>query len=54
LKLTDAQVKAAQAKSSKYLLSDGGGLFLEVDSAGRKYWFYRYRFPMRPASQALV
>ena len=45
MKLTDAQVKAAQAKSSKYLLSDGGGLFLEVDSAGRKYWFYRYRFP---------
>jgi len=45
LKLTDAQVKAAQAKSRKYLLSDGGGLFLEVDSAGGKYWFYRYRFP---------
>lgn len=38
-------MKAAQPKSRKYLLSDGGGLFLEVDSAGGKYWFYRYRYP---------
>ena len=45
MKLTDAEVRAAQAKASKYFLSDGGGLFLEVDTAGRKYWFYRYRFP---------
>ena len=43
--LTDAQVKAAPSKGKKYYLADGGGLCLEVDAAGRKYWFYRYRFP---------
>ena len=45
MKLTDAEVRAAQSRMTKYLLSDGGGLYLEVDGAGRKYWFYRYRFP---------
>jgi integrase len=26
-------------------VSDGGGLLLEVDPAGRKYWMWRHRFP---------
>lgn len=45
MKLTDAEVRSAQSRRAKYLLSDGAGLYLEVDSAGRKYWFYRYRYP---------
>jgi len=28
-----------------YKLSDGGGLYLEVDPSGGKYWQFKYRFP---------
>lgn len=28
-----------------YKLSDGGGLYLEVDPSGGKYWRFKYRFP---------
>jgi len=28
-----------------YKLSDGGGLYLEVDPSGGRYWRFKYRFP---------
>jgi hypothetical protein len=43
--LTDAQVKAAKSGPKHRRLSDGGGLHLEVNPQGGKYWIWRYRFP---------
>ena len=43
--LTDAQAKAAKAGQKVQRLSDGGGLHLEVNPQGGKYWIWRHRFP---------
>ena len=42
-KLTATAVKQAKPKSKAYKLSDGGSLYLLVNSQG-KYWRYDYRF----------
>ena len=42
-KLTATAVKQAKPKSKAYKLSDGGSLYLLVNSQG-KYWRYGYRF----------
>ncbi len=41
--LTDAKVKAAKPKPKPYKLTDGGGMYLLVNSNGSRYWQYRYR-----------
>ncbi|MGB8517081.1 MAG: integrase arm-type DNA-binding domain-containing protein, partial [Gallionella sp.] len=41
--LTDTAIKALQAKATPYKTSDGGGLFLLVQSNGAKYWRLKYR-----------
>lgn len=43
-KLTFAQIKAAKPKDKIYKLSDGNGLFLQVNPNGGKWWRWRYRF----------
>lgn len=43
--LTTAQVKAAKATGKKQKLSDGHGLHLLVDPAGRKYWTWVFYLP---------
>ena len=43
--LTDAQIKASQPGPKRRRISDGGGLLLEIDPAGGKYWLWRHRFP---------
>lgn len=45
LALTDKEIRALGPQSRRYRVSDGGGLLLEVDPAGRKYWMWRHRFP---------
>jgi hypothetical protein len=45
LPLTDAQVKAEKPGNKRRRISDGGGLLLEVDPAGGKYWIWRHRYP---------
>jgi len=45
LALTDKEIRALGPRSGRYRLSDGGGLLLEVDQAGGKYWLWRHRFP---------
>jgi integrase len=40
--LTDTRVKALKPKAARYLVSDGGGLVLEVLTSGSKVWRYRY------------
>lgn len=41
--LTAKQVQSAKAKEKKYKLSDGGGLFLQVNPNGSKLWRLGYR-----------
>src|ERR1035438_167656 len=41
--LTDAQIKALKPKASRYLVSDGRGLSLDVLPSGKMSWLYRYR-----------
>ncbi len=44
MKLTDKACKSAQTKEKTYTVSDGGGMFLEVNKNGSKYWRMKYRF----------
>lgn len=41
--LTIAEVKAAKPKEKPYRLFDGGGLYLEVQPSGARYWRLKYR-----------
>jgi integrase len=42
--LTAIEIKNAKPKDKKYKLSDGGGLFLQVNPTGSKLWRLNYRF----------
>jgi len=42
--LTAKKVETAKAKEKKYKLSDGGGLFLQINSNGSKLWRLQYYF----------
>jgi integrase len=41
--LTDAKIRKLTAKKSRYLVGDGGGLYIEVMTTGAKYWRLRIR-----------
>jgi Integrase len=41
--LTAVQIKNAKTKETMYKLFDGGGLFLQVNPTGGKYWKMKYR-----------
>lgn len=41
--LTEAQIKKAKALNKQYQLSDDDGLFLVIDTSGKKTWKYRYK-----------
>ncbi|MBB3214193.1 hypothetical protein FHW67_003505 [Herbaspirillum sp. Sphag1AN] len=41
--LTDIQPRTAKAKDKPYKLTDGGGLYLLVNTDGAKYWRMDYR-----------
>ncbi|WP_247869806.1 Arm DNA-binding domain-containing protein [Herbaspirillum sp. ST 5-3] len=41
--LTDIQPRNAKPKEKPYKLSDGGGLYLLVNTDGAKYWRMDYR-----------
>ena len=45
LTLTDVQIKAEAPSGVRRRVSDGGGLLLEIDPAGGKYWIWRHRYP---------
>lgn len=40
--LSELQVKSAKPKEKYYMLRDDRGLYLRVDTSGRKYWILRY------------
>ncbi len=42
--LTDAQIKHLKPRSSRYAISDGRGLALEVMPTGVASWRYRYQY----------
>lgn len=42
--LTDPKVKQAKPKEKMYRLYDQGGLYLQVQPNGSKYWRWKYRF----------
>ena len=52
-KLTDVEVKQANARSGDYKLTDGGGLYLLVKSNGTKCWRMAYRFAGKQKTLAL-
>jgi integrase len=51
--LTDIQAKKAKPKDKIYRLFDGGGLYLEINPNGGKYWRLKYRFLGRERRMAL-
>jgi integrase len=51
--LTDLEVKRVRATDKPRKLSDGGGLFLLVQSNGAKYWRLAYRFAGKQRTLAL-
>jgi integrase len=51
--LTATQIKNAKAKEKKYKLSDGGGLFLQINSNGSKLWRLKYRLNNKEKEYAI-
>jgi len=44
MKLSDAAIRGAKARSVQYKIGDGNGLYLLVTPKGKKYWRMDYRF----------
>jgi integrase len=42
--LTDTSIRSAKPKDKTFKLFDSGGLYLEVNPAGGKWWRWKYRF----------
>ena len=42
--LTDIRIRSAKPREKAYKLFDNGGLYLEVATAGSKYWRWKYRY----------
>jgi integrase len=51
--LTDRGIQALEVRSSRYLVSDGQGLNLEVLPSGKKSWIFRYRLNGKPGKVVL-
>ena len=44
MNLTDTQIRKAKAAAKAYRMSDGHGLYMQVQPSGTKLWHYGYRF----------
>ena len=44
MKLTDINIRKSKPDIKVRKLSDGGGLFLQIEPTGGKLWRYKYRF----------
>lgn len=42
--LTDLAIRNAKPKAKAYKITDGGGLFIQIQPNGGKWWRYKYRF----------
>jgi len=52
--LTDTKLRSLKPTSKAFSVSDGGGLYIEVATTGRKSWKLRYRIGGRDAKQEKV
>jgi integrase len=52
-KLTDVNIKKAKPGDKTRKLSDGGGLYLQIEPTGGKLWKYKYRFEGKEKKLAL-
>jgi hypothetical protein len=51
--LSDIKTKNAKAKAAPYKLTDGDGMYLQVQPNGSKYWRFNYRFAGKQKTLAL-
>lgn len=51
--LTDPKVRQSKARNKPYKLSDGNGLYLQVQPSGSKYWRLAYRFAEKQKTLAI-
>jgi hypothetical protein len=51
--LTDSQLRSVKPGTQPQRLSDGGGLYLQIDPNGGRYWRYNYRFAGKQKTLAL-
>lgn len=51
--LTDTQLRSAKPGARPRRLSDGGGLYLQIDPSGGRYWRFNYRFGGKQKTLAL-
>lgn len=51
--LTATEIKSAKPREKKYKLSDGRGLFLQVNPNGSKLWRLKYRFNSKDKEYAI-
>ena len=51
--LTAAEIRAASPGEKMFRLRDGGGMFLQVETTGRKWWAFRYTFAGRQKSLSM-
>jgi len=51
--LADTRIKQAKPLEKPYKLSDGGGLYLHIQTSGAKYWRLAYRFGGKQKTLAL-
>jgi len=42
--LTELEIKKAKPEAKPYKMGDGGGMYLQVQANGSKYWRLKYRF----------
>ncbi|HEX9263190.1 MAG TPA: Arm DNA-binding domain-containing protein, partial [Candidatus Binatia bacterium] len=42
--LTDVSIRSAKPKEKPYKLFDSGGLYLEINPSGGRWWRWKYRF----------
>ena len=50
--LSDTEIKAIKSRTTRYSVSDGGGLLMEIMTSGTKVW--RYRYSLNKKQQPLV
>jgi hypothetical protein len=43
MKLTDINIKKTKPGNKTRKMSDGGGLYIQIEPAGGKLWRYQYR-----------
>jgi len=51
--LTDTQLRQSKPKAKPFKLSDGGGLYIQIQPKGAKYWRLAYRYAEKQKTLAL-